>query len=412
MSGRPATNRSNSNESRKYMVVRSDPVEFEQVPIPRRIPVPPTPIGSLPQPGQPSRQPSRQASRQSSQHSSRHRQDGQTESSGQHSAPHSRQSSTARTHYTARSRAGSVNSSREHSCAPSRAPSGHRSRTHTAGSSSDGSASSESEFLIYRDGEDQPLVRGHQYGPYSYLNYPQNMARERQHSQDSLKYAELASTSSQGQGLTQLQQFSAPAMYPGTSSGSNSSNSSTRIIQPFATSAARPPMRHYSSAAPSSSGHNSLDVINQAHYAPNQALETHFLYDDKDPEHDDYIHNPSHHDSILDSGSCSILNIRGICNVLTLIVIIAALIGVFVIYPIINQISIQKMSYLGGFGLGGTNASGQVPDIPGLRGLVDSDTPKSAYSRQGELMRVTIMIALTICHCWDSSTLRLRWSQV
>ena len=30
-----------------------------------------------------------------------------------------------------------------------------------------------------------------------------------------------------------------------------------------------------------------------------------------------------------------------------------------------------------------TNSSGQVPSIPGLPGLIDSDTPSSAYTRTG-----------------------------
>lgn len=37
-------------------------------------------------------------------------------------------------------------------------------------------------------------------------------------------------------------------------------------------------------------------------------------------------------------------------------------------------------SKLGGFNLGGTNASGQVPLMPGNWGLIDLDTPKSAHS--------------------------------
>ncbi|KAL0069164.1 hypothetical protein AAF712_003852 [Marasmius tenuissimus] len=38
------------------------------------------------------------------------------------------------------------------------------------------------------------------------------------------------------------------------------------------------------------------------------------------------------------------------------------------------------MSKRGGFGLGGINASGQVPEIPGQRGLIDVDTPPEAYT--------------------------------
>ncbi|KAL0577553.1 hypothetical protein V5O48_004451 [Marasmius crinis-equi] len=38
------------------------------------------------------------------------------------------------------------------------------------------------------------------------------------------------------------------------------------------------------------------------------------------------------------------------------------------------------MSFKGGFNLGGINASGQVPDLPNHRGLIDVETPTSAYT--------------------------------
>lgn len=42
----------------------------------------------------------------------------------------------------------------------------------------------------------------------------------------------------------------------------------------------------------------------------------------------------------------------------------------------------MNQGYQGGFNLGGTNASGQVPSIPGNWGLIDLDTPKSAHTKQ------------------------------
>lgn len=38
------------------------------------------------------------------------------------------------------------------------------------------------------------------------------------------------------------------------------------------------------------------------------------------------------------------------------------------------------MSTLGGYNLGGTNASGQVPEMTGNFGLIDKDTPQDAYT--------------------------------
>ncbi len=39
-----------------------------------------------------------------------------------------------------------------------------------------------------------------------------------------------------------------------------------------------------------------------------------------------------------------------------------------------------KYSYYGGFNIGGINASGQIPTLTGNWGLIDSDTPKDAYT--------------------------------
>ena len=48
-------------------------------------------------------------------------------------------------------------------------------------------------------------------------------------------------------------------------------------------------------------------------------------------------------------------------------------------YPIITHYRAARQGKLGAYNLGGTNASGQVPAIPGNHGLIDEDTPKSAY---------------------------------
>ncbi|KAI0638361.1 glycoside hydrolase family 16 protein [Trametes polyzona] len=48
----------------------------------------------------------------------------------------------------------------------------------------------------------------------------------------------------------------------------------------------------------------------------------------------------------------------------------------------ITALTEKPLSKLGAFNLGGINASGQVPDIPGYRGLIDVDTPKEAYTKQ------------------------------
>ena len=49
-------------------------------------------------------------------------------------------------------------------------------------------------------------------------------------------------------------------------------------------------------------------------------------------------------------------------------------------YPLITYFTRTPQSTLGGFNLGGINASGQVPEIPGNWGLVDLETPQEAHT--------------------------------
>ncbi|KAI0353021.1 beta-glucan synthesis-associated [Trametes cingulata] len=72
---------------------------------------------------------------------------------------------------------------------------------------------------------------------------------------------------------------------------------------------------------------------------------------------------------------------RGVTNLGALVVLIAGILTLFAGYPMITAITEKPFSTLGGFNLGGVNASGQVPDIPGHRGLIDVDTPRTAYTK-------------------------------
>lgn len=51
-------------------------------------------------------------------------------------------------------------------------------------------------------------------------------------------------------------------------------------------------------------------------------------------------------------------------------------------YPILSHVLKKVQTNQGGFNLGGINATGQVPDIPGNWGLIDKDTPKEAYTKK------------------------------
>lgn len=103
---------------------------------------------------------------------------------------------------------------------------------------------------------------------------------------------------------------------------------------------------------------------------------------DKDPDLDDALHNPDPvRDAKLDR-SFDIFSGRGWANASALVILVIGLITLFAGYPIIQYYSRNTVSS-SGFNLGGINATGQVPDLPGLPTLIDTDTPSSAYSRTG-----------------------------
>ncbi|BGP38928.1 hypothetical protein JCM10449v2_002866 [Rhodotorula kratochvilovae] len=73
----------------------------------------------------------------------------------------------------------------------------------------------------------------------------------------------------------------------------------------------------------------------------------------------------------------------GILNLLAIMILALALVFVFAGWPIYNWATSLSLSNYGAAGLGGTNGSGQVPDLPNFRGLIDKDTPDSALTRKG-----------------------------
>ncbi|OBZ76649.1 Beta-glucan synthesis-associated protein KRE6 [Grifola frondosa] len=99
-------------------------------------------------------------------------------------------------------------------------------------------------------------------------------------------------------------------------------------------------------------------------------------------EPDDDIHEPD----FVGKGNLverdgHVFSWRGITNLGSLVVLIVALLTLFAGYPLITHFTAPPLSTLGAFNLGGINASGQVPTIPGNRGLIDADTPRSAYTK-------------------------------
>jgi len=86
---------------------------------------------------------------------------------------------------------------------------------------------------------------------------------------------------------------------------------------------------------------------------------------------------------------------RGLSNLGCLLLLGTGLVTLFAGYPLITYFTKHSLKTFGGFNIGGTNASGQVPSMAGNFGLVDLATPDSAY---------------TLTSVQDGSELQLVWS--
>lgn len=107
-----------------------------------------------------------------------------------------------------------------------------------------------------------------------------------------------------------------------------------------------------------------------------------YLWDTKDPDLDDALHNPDPiRDAALDN-SWTLFSGRGWFNASALFILLIGLVTLFAGYPIIAFYRRTKIS-VPGFNLGGINATGQVPKLPGMPSLIDPDTDSSAFTRQG-----------------------------
>lgn len=106
------------------------------------------------------------------------------------------------------------------------------------------------------------------------------------------------------------------------------------------------------------------------------------MWDTKDPDLDDALHNPDPvRDALLDR-SFTIFSARGWANASALFILVAGLLTLFAGYPVINWVRTHRPK-IEGFNLGGINATGQVPQLPNMPSLIDSDTPTNVYTRTG-----------------------------
>ncbi|KAL7422652.1 hypothetical protein Q5752_001943 [Cryptotrichosporon argae] len=107
------------------------------------------------------------------------------------------------------------------------------------------------------------------------------------------------------------------------------------------------------------------------------------LFDDDDER--DWMHAfPSSPKDI--EAAFDLTSARGWLNALALAVLALCLLGLFLVYPILDwRFGSDAASGAGtdGYNLGGVNASGQVPQIAHFPVLVDADTPADAYTRTG-----------------------------
>ncbi|KAH8810563.1 beta-glucan synthesis-associated protein [Flagelloscypha sp. PMI_526] len=99
----------------------------------------------------------------------------------------------------------------------------------------------------------------------------------------------------------------------------------------------------------------------------------------EDAEPDDHLHNPTKRDD--DTGT--FFTGRGFANLGCLLLILVCIVALFAGYPLATYFTQSTLSSFGGFNIGGLNASGQVPTMMGNRGLIDVDTPKEAYTKNG-----------------------------
>lgn len=117
----------------------------------------------------------------------------------------------------------------------------------------------------------------------------------------------------------------------------------------------------------------------EQHPAQTTSTVPQFLWD-KDPDLDDALHNPDMPGRA--DRSFTIFSARGWMNAGALFLLVAGLLVLFAGYPIIQYYS-HPPPKITGYNLGGINATGQIPNLPGLTTLIDPDTPTSAYKRTG-----------------------------
>src|SRR6266404_3567580 len=115
---------------------------------------------------------------------------------------------------------------------------------------------------------------------------------------------------------------------------------------------------------------------------PNTSTIPAYMWDTKDPDLDDALHNPDPRVDAAQDNSFTLFSARGWANVSVLILLIAGLVTLFAGYPIISFYHTAPIVTLGS-NFGGSNATGQIPSLTNFPSLIDVDTDKKFYKRTG-----------------------------
>ncbi|KAH9042091.1 glycoside hydrolase family 16 protein [Lactarius pseudohatsudake] len=105
-----------------------------------------------------------------------------------------------------------------------------------------------------------------------------------------------------------------------------------------------------------------------------------YMWDTKDPDLDDALHNPDPRVDAAQDSSFTFFSARGWANVSVLILLVAGLVTLFAGYPIISFYHTTPIVTLGS-NFGGSNSSGQIPELTNFPSLIDADTDKQFYTK-------------------------------
>ncbi|KAF9527795.1 glycoside hydrolase family 16 protein [Crepidotus variabilis] len=131
-----------------------------------------------------------------------------------------------------------------------------------------------------------------------------------------------------------------------------------------------------------SAGHNSVTTISEKFSLSPDPTAWGSNISPEVAEADDSLHNPDpRRDRTNDHGLAGIFSTRGLANLGCLALLCTGIVALFAGYPVISHFTSRTQSTLGGFNIGGINATGQIPTLAGNFGLIDKDTDPKLYTK-------------------------------